>query len=100
MSDIKSIILTILAPTSIFLFAQTGTVDPAFSSSVFSVVQTSESCVILIFSIWSLVFSIGGWYVFVDQETLGLKRFGTKNILAVYMLFIATIVASILFLNS
>ena len=100
MSETKTIVLTILAPTSIFLLAQAGTADPAFSSSIFSAVQTKDSCAILIFAIWSLVFSIGGWCTLVDQETFGLKKFVTKNAFAVYILFIASIILSILFLSS
>jgi hypothetical protein len=79
---------------------QAGTDDPAFSSSILSVVQTRDSYAILIFAIWSLIFSLGGWYVFVDLETLGLKKFVTKNAFALYILFLASIILSILFLSS
>ena len=98
--EAKSIILTILAPTSIFLLAQAGTADPAFSSSIFSGAQTGDTCAIIIFAIWSLAFSIGGWYILVDQRTFGLKKFVRKNTFAIYILFFASIVLSILFLNS
>jgi len=97
-SETKNIIFTILASTSIFLFAQTGAPDQAYSSSILSAFQTSESYAILLFAIWSLVFSIGGWCFFVDQETLGLKKFVIKNSFAVYILFIASIILSIFFL--
>ena len=97
-SETINIILSILAPTSIFLFLQTGMSDLAHSSNIFSAFQTSESCAILLFAIWSMVFSIGGWYVFVDRETLGLKKFVTKNSFAVYIIFFASIILSIFFL--
>ena len=99
MSETKSIILTILAPTSLFMIAQAGKADPSLSSSIFSTIQTSDSCAILLFSIWSMIFTIGGWYAFVDKETFGLKEFATKNAFAVYILFIASIILSIIFLD-
>ncbi len=99
-SETKIIILTILAPASIFMFAQAGKADQAFSSSIFSAIQTNESCAILLFAIWSLIFSIGGWYFFVDHKTFGLKKFVTKNTFAVYIMFLASIILSIIFLSS
>jgi hypothetical protein len=99
-SETKTILLTILAPTSIFLLAQAGTANTIFSSNIFSALQTSGSIEILIFSIWSLVFSIGGWYVFVDKKTFGLKKFAIKNSFALYILFLAFIILSIIFLRS
>ena len=90
-SETKSIILIILAPTSIFLLAQTGKADPGFSSSIFS---------ILLFAIWSLIFSIGGRYFFVDPKTFGLKKHVAKNAFAVYIMFLASIILSLTFLCS
>ena len=99
-SETKIIILTILAPASIFMFAQAGKSDQAFSSSIFSAIKTSNSCAILLFALWSLIFSIGGWHFFVDHKTCGLKKFVTKNSFAVYIMFLASIILSIIFLSS
>ena len=97
--ETKTTILTILAPTSIFLLTQAGTADPAFSSGIFSGAQTREVCAIIFFAIWSLLFSIGGWYILVDQKTFGLKKRFSKNAFGVYILLIAFVVLSISLLN-
>ena len=99
-SETKNIILTILAPTSIFLFAQAGKPDQVSPSSTFSAILTSDSYVILIFAVWSLIFSIGGWHIFVDKKTFGLKKTVAKNAFAVYIMFLASIILSLTFLCS
>ena len=100
MNETKNILLTILAPTSIFLLAQIGAADQAFSTGMLSAIQSSDTRAILIFAIWSLIFSIGGWHLLVDQKTYALKNFVTKNAFTAYILFLTSIIASIFFMMS
>lgn len=100
MSETRSIILTIIAPTIILLAAQIVPDDPSMRLDIFGAVRTAESFSILVFSAWSLIFSVSGWVFFVDKKTFGLKKAATKKAFAAYMLFLASIILSALFLNT